>query len=90
MNTHKLTAHKIVKLDVGKGFDFCFVLELGSITDKHGLQEKREEEISNIYLSAVVTMEAMLGKKYSNLTNNCNKPINIRRLLQLIAMKDMK
>ena len=78
MNTHKLTAHKIVKLDVGKRFNFCFVPELGSITDKHGLQEKREEEMCNIYFSAAATMEAMLGKKYSNLTNNCSKPTYIR------------
>lgn len=39
-NTHKLTTHEVVQLDVGKGFDFCFTLKLGSVTEKHGLQEK--------------------------------------------------
>ena len=37
-----LTTHEIVQLDVGERFDFCLILKLWSITDKHGLQEKEE------------------------------------------------
>lgn len=40
--TQKLTTHEIVQLDVGEGFDFCFVMKLGSVAEKHGLQDERK------------------------------------------------